>query len=128
MNNETMRRKFENDCGIPDGVIYNKEKDAYCWNSHPSVICPDFNASYESYCLGHESAHEHQQKEIDRLRAALTSVKDLIKETYGVVGLHQNGSISPWSDLRKGGYYEEWLIEFDQALEQTPSNKDKDNE
>lgn len=51
-----------------------------------------------------------------RLRAGLKAVEDLMSDSYGVAGLHLNGDIAPWKELRKGGRFEEWLLAFDAAL------------
>jgi len=59
-----------------------------------------------------------QEAEIERLRAGLRAVSDLIDESHGVAGLHRNGDVAPWSDLRTGGKYEEWLVSFDDALKE----------
>jgi len=46
----------------------------------------------------------------------LLAVEALINESRGVFGLHLNGDPSPWSELRTGGRFEEWLVAFDEAL------------
>jgi|GEM_PF-5239675 len=46
----------------------------------------------------------------------LLAVEALINESRGVFGLHLNGDPSPWSELRMGGRFEEWLVAFDEAL------------
>jgi len=51
------------------------------------------------------------------LRKGIQAVEDLISESRGVYGLHLNGDPSPWGELRSGGNFEEWLIEFDIALD-----------
>jgi hypothetical protein len=61
---------------------------------------------------------EAQEAEIERLRAGLQAVSDLIDESHGVAGLHRNGDVAPWGDLRTGGKYEEWLVSFDDALKE----------
>ena len=50
------------------------------------------------------------------LRAGLLAVEDLINDSYGVTGLHLNGDVAPWTELRTGGRFEEWLLPFDDAL------------
>ena len=50
------------------------------------------------------------------LKAGLAAVEGLIGQSKGVYGLHLNGDPSPWEELRTGGVYEEWLLEFDAAL------------
>lgn len=49
------------------------------------------------------------------LKKGIRAVQSLISESDGVYGLHHNGDPSPWSELQKGGYYEEWLMQFNDA-------------
>jgi hypothetical protein len=56
---------------------------------------------------------EQIQKLIDGLKA----VEALIDESRGVAGLHLNGDLAPWKDLRTGGRLEDWLVAFDDALD-----------
>jgi hypothetical protein len=39
--------------------------------------------------------------------------KDLVAESGGVYGLHQNGDPAPWSELCRGGRFEDWCGVFD---------------
>ena len=55
--------------------------------------------------------------EIDRLKAGLNAVQELINDSHGVVGLHLNGDVAPWDSLLEGGYYEDWLLAFSKAME-----------
>ena len=48
---------------------------------------------------------------------AVRAMQDLIDQSQGVYGLHLNGDGAPWATLRKGGQFEEWLLDFDDALE-----------
>lgn len=61
-----------------------------------------FNAANASVVRLYE---ENQQ-----LREAVNEVRDLIKESYGVAGLHQNGDVAEWSELLPGGNFEGWLL------------------
>lgn len=54
--------------------------------------------------------------ERDILRAGIVAVDELIRESDGVVGLHLNGDVAPWSDLLAGGRYEEWLGDLSAAM------------
>lgn len=54
--------------------------------------------------------------QIDICKRGLIAVKMLIDESDGVVGLHLNGEVAPWHDLRTGGSFGEWLKDFDTAL------------
>ena len=53
---------------------------------------------------------------IARLRKGISAVDVLMNESEGVSGLHLNGDIAPWDELRAGGRYEGWLLDFDKAL------------
>lgn len=62
------------------------------------------------------------QSECEKLRKGLAAVQDLVTNSEGVAGLHLNGDVAPWDDLREAGRFEEWLIDFDAAT-QHPDNK-----
>lgn len=83
------------------------------------------------------AAHEDAQGEIRALRATEQALREMVKalefglsevatlmdESEGVAGLHLNGDVAPWSELRSGGRFEAWLLGFDEAralLEQKP--------
>lgn len=55
-------------------------------------------------------------KKIDAMADGLEAVALLIAESHGVCGLHLNGDVAPWDDLRTGGRFEGWLVAFDDAL------------
>lgn len=50
------------------------------------------------------------------LTKGLRAVESLMNESRGVDGLHLNGDVATWDELRTGGRFEEWLLEFDAAL------------
>lgn len=52
-----------------------------------------------------------------KLVDGLLAVEQLIAESHGVTGLHLNGDVAPWDELRSGGSFEAWLFAFDAALE-----------
>lgn len=52
-----------------------------------------------------------------KLVLGINAVADLIDNSTGVDGLHLNGDIAPWNELRSGGRLESWLVDFDEALE-----------
>lgn len=64
---------------------------------------------------------ENMSRENSSMRHCLNSVSDLIDNSDGVAGLHQNGDIAEWGELREGGRFEEWLIDFDVAIEDISS-------
>jgi uncharacterized small protein (DUF1192 family) len=62
---------------------------------------------------------ELQREEIKRLKGELAKYKNgvsevhaLIESSYGVAGLHLNGDVAPWSELMKGGRFEDWLADL----------------
>ena len=54
--------------------------------------------------------------ETARLRKGLEAADQLMSESTGVTGLHLNGDIASWDELRTGGRFETWLMDFDAAL------------
>lgn len=60
---------------------------------------------------------ELSKEELKKVYQGLISVEALINESSGVSGLHLNGDEASWIELRTGGHLEEWLLEFDEALE-----------
>ena len=56
------------------------------------------------------------ERELAVARKGLEAVASLMDESQGVGGLHMNGDFAPWSELRTGGRFEEWLVAFDDAL------------
>lgn len=56
------------------------------------------------------------ERELAVARKGLEAVASLMDESHGVDGLHLNGDLAPWDELRTGGRFEEWLVAFDDAL------------
>lgn len=56
--------------------------------------------------------------ELEKCRKGLAAIQSLIADSRGVVGLHLNGDVAPWDELRTGGRFEEWLLDFDDAMQQ----------
>lgn len=52
-----------------------------------------------------------------KLVLGINAAANLMDNSTGVDGLHLNGDIAPWGELRTGGMFEEWLVDFDEALE-----------
>ena len=63
-----------------------------------------------------ERERDELRAEIAKLRCGLAAVEGLIADSHGVDGLHLNGDVAPWEELRSGGRYEGWLRDFDAAL------------
>ena len=64
-----------------------------------------------AFCDGVHS----QQARLRALSKGLKAVRNLIRESRGVIGLHLNGDEAPWDSLLEGGRYEEWLLDFSVA-------------
>ena len=56
-------------------------------------------------------------KDAERMKEGLDAVEVLIDNSSGVAGLHLNGDLALWSDLRTGGHFEAWLLAFDEAID-----------
>lgn len=65
-------------------------------------------------------AYRAEVEKNGRLDKAIKAVEDLISNSDGVSGLHRNGDIAPWDEIRQGGHLEEWLIDFDTATQSSP--------
>lgn len=68
------------------------------------------------YKLASELADKERENEA--LRKGLDAVVALINESHGVSGLHLNGDIAPWEELRTGGSFDDWLSDFDAAIKE----------
>lgn len=53
---------------------------------------------------------------IKELEKGLAAVQELIDCSHGVAGLHLNGELAVWDEILEGGPYEEWLVDFSNAL------------
>ena len=86
---------------------------------------PDFYKLYKSEVLYKqqltkeiEQLQDELKKERDEnavLKVGLLSVRQLMNDSYGVDGLHENGEVAPWNELEQGGRFEEWLYAFNRA-------------
>ena len=65
---------------------------------------------------------------IAKLVRGINAASDLIDNSTVVKGLHLSGDIAPWGDLRAGGRFEEWLVDFDEALEWARVLSKEDNQ
>ena len=65
----------------------------------------------------HYCKNELLKEMAEALDKAVRSISELISFSRGVDGLHLNGDVAPWDELRTGGRFEEWMIEFDEAQE-----------
>jgi hypothetical protein len=54
---------------------------------------------------------------IEKLVRGINAAANLMDNSTGVDGLHLNGDVAPWGELRTGGQFEELLVDFDEALE-----------
>ena len=71
-----------------------------------------------------ESINDHLSQGIQKLaveneilRKGLRAVEALISDSHGVSGLHLNGDVAPWDELRMDGAYSDWLADFDTAMD-----------
>ena len=81
--------------------------DGYC-----SMECRDVDEVEIEFRAYRADVEPVLRSLIDGLRA----VEGLINDSHGVDGLHLNGDVAPWDELRTGGAFEDWLKDFDAAL------------
>lgn len=60
---------------------------------------------------------ETAEATLSLMAKGLEAVHCLIEQSGGVYDLHLNGDPAPWSELRQGGAFEDWLRDFDTALD-----------
>ncbi len=80
--------------------------------------------AYDCACkteAAYKSKLTQANQQLAEMREALEAVAALINESKGVDGLHLNGDVATWEELRTGGRFEEWLLKFDAALSSTPT-------
>ena len=58
-----------------------------------------------------------QEDVISACNAGLAAVELLIEQSAGVDGLHLDGDMAPWDELRRDGRYCEWLNDYDAAMD-----------
>jgi hypothetical protein len=68
------------------------------------------------------------REERDQLKAQVNGMKqaidDLVRDSEGVAGLHQNGDVAPWDELLTGGRFDEWLCVLDDTPQQCLATHD----
>ena len=75
-------------------------------------ICPKHNAMVSVAFCPHceiESLRGKLAKALAACEAkdvALNEFTDLMSESYGIIGLHLNGDVAPWSEIEEGGRFE----------------------
>jgi len=73
-----------------------------------------------------EGERDHWKNRCQQMQAGIIAVRDLMAESRGVVGLHLNYDEAPWDELRTGGRFEEWLFDFDTAVDLVITEKEKE--
>ena len=105
---------------LRDAVAAAVKLDEKYFKENEIVICGIIKD--ESYKPGslqgilHQIARDGAEAQKDKLSKGLFAVESLMNESCGVYGLHLNGDVAPWDELRTGGLFEDWLIEFDKAI------------
>ena len=65
-----------------------------------------------------QTRHEHRQMAAQNERL-INCFTTLMENSSGVAGLHLNGDVAPWSELTKGGQFEEWLLPLSEPRDQS---------
>jgi hypothetical protein len=70
------------------------------------------------------------EQERDQLKAQINGMKeaidDLVRNSEGIAGLHQNGDVALWDELLTGGRFDEWLCVLDDTPQQCLAAHDAD--
>jgi hypothetical protein len=49
---DQMREEFERLFPAPEEVVYNKQRDAYCWKNYPNTPHAEYNPMWEAWQAG----------------------------------------------------------------------------
>jgi hypothetical protein len=90
------------------------------YEGYTGLSWPDVDEHFNDAARKHadEIMELPEIKQAERMKKGLEAVATLIDESRGVEGLHLNGDIAPWDELRTGGRFETWLLDFDNALKE----------
>jgi hypothetical protein len=123
----SLRTKLHHDAGLEnkkhlDGFIIEQDDPRLSdlWQPNDPVAHSDLlhislcKALYKIKTISAELSAKDAQ--LCRAREGLKAVESLINDSRGVDGLHLNGDVATWEELRSGGRFEEWLRDFDAAL------------
>lgn len=74
---------------------------------------PPEHDDQQFYCFEADHRRRARVPKLERIALAAeklaADLKELIAESDGVGGLHQNGDFAPWDELTAGGQFEDWL-------------------
>ena len=65
-----------------------------------------------------QTRHEHRQMAAQNERL-INCFTTLMENSTGVAGLHLNGDVATWSELKEGGRFEEWLLPLSEPRDQS---------
>ena len=132
-----LRQRFEE--YFTGNLNKNYQTDLRDFEGEPYYLSPNARIAWEAWVMS--DAHnqndlcEAYTKELDelgtrnyklrlqniQLKTHIAALKDALNQlqesSEGVAGLHLNGDVAPWDELREGGRFEEWLMVFDEELE-----------
>jgi len=97
----------------PDTHCFDDDTNSDVWSYSPELVREIVLAHIDNL----EAENERLRKDAERMKEGLDAVEVLIDDSSGVAGLHQNGDVASWHELRTGGHFEAWLIAFDEAID-----------
>lgn len=102
----------------PDGRLHFTTPDGRYFDINEHIGGIFYTHAPDSAALIAEQAAEIARltKELKEARKGLKAIETLIQDSEGVAGLHLNGDVAPWHELRTGGRFESWLLDFDAAI------------
>ena len=105
---------------LPDGAIPAEFFESFepISKTEVRIAGPDASLAEVLDAVADRAVAEVQGDYIRYLENAIIGVAALIAESNGVNGLHLNGNVATWGELRTGGKREQWLFDFDLALEE----------
>ena len=97
----------------PDTHCFDDDSKSDVWSYSRELVIRTVLAHIDKL----EAEIERLRKDAELMKKGLEAVEELIDQSSGVAGLHLNGDIASWSELRTGGRFEAWLLAFDDGRE-----------
>lgn len=84
---------------------------------NPEVEIKELNAIIAQLTERAEKAERERDALAAHIGRLTSDIHELMDNSDGVAGLHLNGDMAPWSELKQGGRLESWLLSLEDAPE-----------
>src|SRR5690606_31277983 len=74
---------------------------------HRKRVTGEYRDDFKARAEAAEASLAAAKERVKKLAAGIEAVHTLIADSEGVTGLHKNGDVAPWNEIRTGGRFEE---------------------